>query len=300
MKIPAALRFLKTFLRTEKYFNPGVRIFSCHRVKPISAQDRFYERAVKFPICIDPLEFEGKIKAINSKYRIISFRDFLDGRAPRNAAILTFDDGYKDFYINAYPILKKHGIPASVFLVVDFIGTDRMFWWDKLTNIIFSAKSGSFDSCDINDEKEKEELLLRTLKKMKSFEDAQKTDYLNMMEEELSGEGGIGDNLNWDDVREMRGNGISFESHSMSHLALTQVSLQKAKEEILNSKTRIEQETKKKVSVFCYPHGAYNEMLKDIVKGSGYDCAVTVRNRISSLNDDLFELGRIRLEDAIV
>lgn len=45
--------------------------------------------------------------------------------------ILTFDDGYLDNYTFVFPLLKKYGFCASFFLVADYVGTDRIFWWDK-------------------------------------------------------------------------------------------------------------------------------------------------------------------------
>ena len=44
--------------------------------------------------------------------------------------VLTFDDGYEDFFYNAFPILKEHKYPAIVYLVPGFIETSRVFWWD--------------------------------------------------------------------------------------------------------------------------------------------------------------------------
>ncbi len=76
---------------------------------------------------------------------ILSFTKGVD-QGGRLAA-LTFDDGYKDFYQNAYPVLKKYGYPSTVFLVSDLIGKEnlwdgerlkirkRLLDWDEITEM---------------------------------------------------------------------------------------------------------------------------------------------------------------------
>ena len=56
---------------------------------------------------------------INSNYNFITFEDLENNNIPDNPMILTFDDGYEDFYTNAYPILEKNNIKATVFIIVD-------------------------------------------------------------------------------------------------------------------------------------------------------------------------------------
>lgn len=51
-------------------------------------------------------------------------------RSPRRAFVLTFDDGFKDNYFNVFPVIKEFGFNATFFLVYDFIGTLRRYWWD--------------------------------------------------------------------------------------------------------------------------------------------------------------------------
>ena len=54
---------------------------------------------------------------------------------PENAVAVTFDDGYKDNYQNAFPVLKELRIPATIFLATDAIGSGRVLWHDR----VFSA-----------------------------------------------------------------------------------------------------------------------------------------------------------------
>jgi len=65
-------------------------------------------------------------------FRTVTFRDlvrFLEGhgRLPKKPAIVTFDDGYLDNYLNAAPILRRHGFSATVFLVSGRVGMDSIW-----------------------------------------------------------------------------------------------------------------------------------------------------------------------------
>ncbi len=65
-------------------------------------------------------------------FKVMSIEDLLAavgaGRLPHNMAAVTFDDGYLDFYTNAYPVLREHGYPATVFVVSGLVGKEST--WD--------------------------------------------------------------------------------------------------------------------------------------------------------------------------
>jgi len=66
-------------------------------------------------------------------YRSITLEDFVlkKYRKGERIVIITFDDGYEDNYNLAFPILKKYGYVATIFLVSDYVNTDHIFYWDK-------------------------------------------------------------------------------------------------------------------------------------------------------------------------
>lgn len=82
--------------------------------------------------------FEEQIKGLeNLGYHFISYQDLIDynnGQKElyKKSCVLTFDDGCKDIYTNAYPILQKYNIPFTMFVVTNAVGADGCASWEEL------------------------------------------------------------------------------------------------------------------------------------------------------------------------
>jgi hypothetical protein len=102
--------------------------------------------------------------------------------------------------------------------------------------------------------------------------------------------------LSWDDVKEMNEFGIDFGAHTVTHPILTRIPLNQARFEIMQSRKDIEKKLGKTVDTFCYPNGLpqdFNTNIIDLVKESGYTCAVTTIPTIPPLKSNLYKLGRL-------
>jgi peptidoglycan/xylan/chitin deacetylase (PgdA/CDA1 family) len=100
---------------------------------PILCYHRFGVRPNK--LTVTPAAFEAQMEYLaRNDYHVITFaqlKRFLDGREPLppKSVLITIDDGYRATYEVAYPVLRKFGFPATVFLYSDFVGaTDAMTW----------------------------------------------------------------------------------------------------------------------------------------------------------------------------
>ncbi len=75
---------------------------------------------------VTPEEFEKQLQYIKENYKVISLEEAVeyiqtDSERIAGSIVITFDDGYSDNYHNAYPLLKQHGFPATIFLISNFI-----------------------------------------------------------------------------------------------------------------------------------------------------------------------------------
>lgn len=101
------------------------------------------ENCVQAGMYLKPETFEMHIRFLKTYFQITHFNKLPFGHSANNKlssdkplCVLTFDDGWKDFYDFAFPILKTYRAPATVFLPTDFIGTDRWFWTDRLSHLL--------------------------------------------------------------------------------------------------------------------------------------------------------------------
>lgn len=104
---------------------PGVRILMYHKV---SDEDLF--------LSIPPNVFEAQMAYVSRHYHVMGLAECIDRlRAgqpiPPRAVVVTFDDGYADNYTHAYPVLKRYGVPATIFVTAEYMGTNRRLPHDE-------------------------------------------------------------------------------------------------------------------------------------------------------------------------
>ncbi len=97
----------------------GVTILTYHSISNETEPDE----------TVTPEEFEKQLQYIKDNYKVISLEEAVeylktDIEKIAGSIVITFDDGHSDNYHIAYPLLKKHGFPATIFLVSDFINSN--------------------------------------------------------------------------------------------------------------------------------------------------------------------------------
>ena len=272
-------------------------------------------------IAVSPENFEKQIRYLRKNYNIISLKELCayirSKELPaEDCAVITLDDGYKDNYVNAYPILKRYNIPATIFLTSGYIGANQILWWDRVAKIIKIISRGKKE-IKLQDDNYAEKLrnILISIygKKVKSIQEAidllcvylksvpekEKNMILNDLEDKLQPyldkTYNPGNMLTWDEIIEMGKNGIDFGGHTITHPILTKIGIEQVKDEILNSKNEIEKRINKNILHFSYPNGKeedFNVETKKIVRESGYISACSTIDGENDLYTDLFALKR--------
>lgn len=291
---------------------PGsVNIIAYHRVVADIAKA---EREAIYGLVVSAATFRRHCELLHRTYDVVSLETALhflseDRRVKRPLAVITFDDGYLDFYEEAFPVLNEFGLPATVFLPTEFIGQDkplahdRIFWLVKQTieksTSIKSALIRAGVASDIAGEFAEIRNLLKLTDSIVYLPNVLREKVISELENELgkSFEGYPREYqlLNWEMVREMARKGINFGGHTANHVVLPLEDEAALEKEIVASKKELEHQLGSKVVSFAYPNGAYNAGIRQLIAQAGYKVAVTTEKRINQPGDDLFALGRISL-----
>lgn len=291
---------------------PGsVNIIAYHRVGADIAKA---ERDAIYGIVISTATFRRHCEMLRHAFDVVSLETavhFLDDKqkAARPMAVITFDDGYLDFYEEAFPILNDMGLPATVFLPTDCIGQnkplahDRIFWLLKLALEKSVAAAGALRRAGLSGDRAEKIGRSGNLLKMTDSLVYLRNDLREKVIVELESE--LGDRfeqyppeyqlLDWEMVREMVRKGINFGAHTANHVVLPLEDEAVMKTEIIRSKATLEKELGGKSVSFAYPNGEYNAKIRSLTAQAGYKAAVTTENRINRPGADLLALGRTSL-----
>jgi len=226
--------------------------------------------------------------------RLESGKDF-----PKPTAAIAFDDGYADVYHNAFPLLVKKGIPASVFVVTGLVGTKQMQLHDKLYLALQSAFVNArqtsrqivehLRNADITTSRMEAigRMDAEAFPVMAALLDDMPQAQANRMVQVLEARFGLGEghheglsSLSWEMLREMRSAGMTIGSHTRTHALLTNESSENVIEETTRSRQDLEDRLGVKAQQFAYPDGRYNADATAAVAAAGYRFAYgTCRHR---------------------
>ena len=183
-------------------------------------------------LAVEPSDFDWQMKyLVDHGYHSITPDElyaFLAGKGslPDRPVLITFDDGYVDNYTNAYPILKKYDLKATIFIVTGFVSNRKGY-------------------------------------------------------------------LTWDQLREMEQNGITAQSHTVTHAPLPELPDDRIREELVESKRKAEAELGHPVEYIAYPTGVHDLHIVGIAKEAGYKGGFTVKYGNVDRASNIYALERV-------
>lgn len=194
---------------------------------------------------------------------------YIDGelKLQQKAVVVTFDDGWLDNYVYAYPVLKRYKINATIFLI-----TDRV---EMASNIVRSQES----------KVKSQEIAIPTHSESKNL-------IANGQSHKVV--------INWDMAKEMQDSGlVEFYSHTKSHAKCNNLAKSELLKELSESKKIIEKRLGSLCQYLCWPYGKYNETAMQIAKDTGYKAIFTTKHGVIKRDSDPFEIERIVVKDNI-
>lgn len=260
-------------------------------------------------------QFERQCRHLRRHYRVLELREvarrLADGsRFPPHAVVITVDDGHADFYREAYPVLRRWGLPATLYLTTGYLDGRCWLWFD-LVDYLFEQTGAARLELEFLGAME-----LRSAGAKRAAAEAVKEAALRMpntaREELMAGlpralkvdvpprPPARWEPLSWDQVREMASGGIEFGAHTLTHPILSRVADEgRLEREIREPKQRIEQELGRETLHFCYPNGQpgdYTPAIVERVRQAGFQTAVTAEQGLNPAGASRYLLKRVPVE----
>jgi len=217
-------------------------------------------------VTVRPEVFAGQTRfLVESGYRFLSadeLADHLTGARPvqEKAVAITLDDGWLDNYLNAWPVLERFGIKATIFVI-----TGR-------------ADAASRLGCSFPVE-------------IPDHEEAKKQIREGHAERVV---------LDWDTIRTMASGGlVEFQSHTVSHLRCAELSPGELLHELIASKRSLERELGRDIDYLCWPYGSFGDDGVRIAGQAGYRALFTTIDGFCLPGSDPMHIPRIEVQDSV-
>lgn len=226
-------------------------------------------------ITVTPEVFDAQMRHVKEAgYRSLSADELvgfiggkneIDGRA----VAITFDDGYLDNYVYAFPALKAHGVKATIFTVTA--------WADR--------------AAAQNSAKGKGSLMEGFRKKPPTHAEAKAMIEKGDCRESV---------MDWEMIEEMRGSGlVEFYSHTMTHMRCDRLDSEGLANELAGSRRSLEERLNRACRYLCWPKGKHTPESVEAAKAAGYSGIFTTAPGVARQGDDPFSIKRIPVKDGV-
>lgn len=234
---------------------------------------------------------------------------------PRNAAMISFDDGYRDNREVALPALLAAGVRATFFIATSYISDRRIFWWDRIGHVVRNARTRQFrlrypEDMDVtigDDMKQANRLICGPIRThvgldidryLTELHAAADVPWSRAIERDLAD----ANVMTWDDVRALKDAGMHVESHTRTHRVLQTLTPDDLREELAGSRRELENQVDARVQAIAYPTGVPIEDRPDIraaIENAGYRVGFSAGTGVNSLRNpgDRFSVGRLWVDN---
>jgi peptidoglycan/xylan/chitin deacetylase (PgdA/CDA1 family) len=262
---------------------PRIHVLGYHRIV-----DQVSEGGPISPsLCISTDSFRRQMEQVRREFEVLTLEEALaaiDGSLPleRDACAITFDDGYRDVYTRARPILAALQIPATVFVSTGMVGTRKLFIHDRLYAALWKLRP------DLGSPAELVDSLIARLT----------ANDLAALANELDARAGVptlddeAHSLDPDQLRALADGGWEIGAHTIDHMVLVNEPADRVTEQLVRPKLDLEGWTGRACRYFAYCNGLHSPSLVTALQRAGYQGAVTTFDRPNRRGGDRFRVGR--------
>lgn len=272
--------------------------------------------------------FERHMAFVAGHFNVISFGELCDlarsGQAiPPRTCVITFDDGWRDNYDNAFPVLQRHGLPATIFLAVNYVENGEWYWLERfrflMSQVVQMLRRPELPPANRErilacmsehgigappESGDQDAVAYWLMDQGKEVADRPESDVSRLMSDledlyELPESGNARLFLNWSEIGEMAEAGIEFGSHTMSHSELNSLDGDAQAAELKESKREIERHLGRTVTTLAYPYGKHDATTRRLATELGYAGACSTKLGLVDPSSDQFAMERISIHEQV-
>ena len=302
IKIGAArvLRGTGVLALTEALARPSLTILCYHRILPMAEKAGTPAQGM-----IDAKElFERQVETLARDYRVLSMEQVFEHCEskrpfPRRAVWINIDNGYGDNFEHAFPILKRHGLPATIFLVPAPLDSGEWLWWDDVAASLreLHGKLGDVATLPAGLYPEPLREALRRMQGLPAFSASASDGFVRMLRARTEAERravvtDLGARaaavrsaprprlmLTWDEIRQMSRSGITYGFHTVGPGTQDTDSDAQGVADLSRAMERIAAETGERPIAYSYPIGPPADRIRGWLASCGVRLAVVSPSR---------------------
>lgn len=260
---------------------------------------------------LDPKVFEAQMCYLRNHYRIVSLSQLCDelqeDRQVKPTLAVTFDDGYRDLYTYAFPVLQQYGIPATIYLIGQCMETGEVPWYDKIFVMLSVASEGSLEleigsarRFELSSAAKRAQSAWEIVSYLRALPDHKRREWCSNFERQfrLPTKELQGRMLDWGQVRTMQRAGIQFGAHTMTHPSVSRLEPAAFPNELGLTKQRLESKLGVPVDHFAYPFGKSADCslaAEEFLRLCKYRSAATTIEGVNLSGTNCFRLRRLQV-----
>jgi peptidoglycan/xylan/chitin deacetylase (PgdA/CDA1 family) len=248
--------------------------------------------------------FEDQLRYLKRHFHVVSLDalcDWLAGRRslPQPAVVLTFDDGLRSNYRDAYPLLEALGLPATFYVCPGLVERGCWLWnheaRERLRHMAPRSRQAIAARLGVANEPG---AIVERMKTQGKSERLELEEQIRRATPEFNATPELRaklDLMSWDELRALDPRLVTIGSHTVSHHLLDSLTAQEAEYEIAESRRWLERELGREVRHFSYPNGRYDASIAARARAH-YASAVSVVPRLVGHETDPHQIPRIFVE----
>jgi peptidoglycan/xylan/chitin deacetylase (PgdA/CDA1 family) len=256
-----------------------------------------------FGMAVAPDAFDAQLGFLARNCRPVSLSQAIGELArvdvPAGTVVVTLDDGYADTLDAALPVMRRHGVPATVFACTGYGGD--VFWWDRLASLA-SASLPQRVEIDVGatrhdlTARDSGTLLHRVARLLEPANPSERDHAIGQLSGMVAGAEmtPTARALTHDELATLATDPlIEIGGHTITHPLLARLPEAEQRREIVENRAALVSITGQPVRHFAYPHGSLTALTTELVRSAGYDAACCSEASVATPDENRHALPRL-------